>query len=66
MLFMVCLAILGSAVATLHYVAVDLPAQKATPPPENSHKVSKCPICTSNCLFEPDYYNCMQECDLIC
>jgi hypothetical protein len=65
-LFMFCLAILGSALATLHYAAVDLPQQKASPPPDNSQKLSKCSICTSNCVFEPDYFNCMQECDLIC
>jgi len=65
-LFIVCIAILGSALATLHYAAVDLPQQKAIPPPDNSQKLSKCSICTSNCVFEPDYFNCMQECDLIC
>ena len=65
-LFIVCLAILGSVVATLHYAAVDLPQQKASQPPENSNKLSKCSICTSNCAFEPDYFKCLSECDLIC
>ncbi len=65
-LFNGCLAFLGSAVATIHYAAVDLPQQKASPPPENSNKLSKCGICTSNCLFVPDYYKCLNECDLIC
>jgi hypothetical protein len=63
---MFCLAILGSALATLHYAAVDLPQQKASPPPENSNKVSQCPICISNCQFVVDKFNCLQECDLIC
>jgi hypothetical protein len=65
-LFIFCLAILGSALATLHYHAVDLPQQKAGQPPDNSNKLSKCSICTSNCVFQPDYYKCMAECDLIC
>lgn len=65
-LFIIGLAILGSAVAILHYAAVDLPQQKASPPPDNSNKLSKCSICTSNCLFVSDYYKCLSECDLIC
>jgi len=65
-LFIICLAILGSALATLHYAAVDLPQQKASPPPDNSNKLSKCPICVSNCLFVPDQFKCLEECDLIC
>lgn len=31
--FIACLAIPGSAVATLHYAAVDLPQQKSQPTP---------------------------------
>lgn len=64
--FIFCLAILGSALATLHYVAIDLPQQKASPPPDNSNKLSKCSICTSNCKFVPDKFKCLEECDLIC
>jgi hypothetical protein len=67
-LFMVCLAILASSLATLHYYAVDLPQQKAIQPPDNSNKLSKCPICVSNCNpnFVSDPVKCLVECDLIC
>ena len=34
-IFMVCLSIAGSVVAGVHYVAVDLPAQKAVQVPQN-------------------------------
>lgn len=66
-LFMVCLAIAGSFLAGAHYYAVDLPAQNAGLPPDNGLKpTSKCPICVFDCEGKTDYYDCMQECELIC
>jgi hypothetical protein len=66
-LFTICLAIAGSAVAGAHYYAVDLPQQKAPDAPDNGLKpFSKCEICQSNCLGKVDIYDCMNECDLAC
>ena len=67
-LFIVCVAIAGGVLARTHYAAVDLPAQKNLTPPENGGLNIKagCDICTSNCMFVNDKYNCLQECELIC
>lgn len=40
-LFMICLAITGSAVAVVHYYAVDLPAQAALHAPNNDHSPNR-------------------------
>lgn len=65
-LFMVCLAIVGSIVAGAHYYAVDLPQQNALFAPTNSGMSCQecydwCKVtfpnsggCTYNCLI----YNC--------
>ncbi|PKG32054.1 MAG: hypothetical protein CW742_10155 [Methanoregula sp.] len=66
MLFLVCLGIAGSIAAGAHYATVDLTEQNALPAMENSNKLSKCAICTSNCQFVPDKFKCLSECDLIC
>lgn len=34
-LFMICLSIIGSAIAGIHYYAVDLPQQQSVQPPAN-------------------------------
>ena len=67
-LFICCLAIAGSVVAGLHYYAVDLPAQKNVPAPENSvSSTSNCEICKHNCRVDTDYYACLAICnDLEC
>ena len=66
-LFMVCLAIAGSCIATSHYYAIDLPQQKETPP-DNGIKFGKikCGNCENNCKGKPDSYACLMECKLIC
>ncbi|MFA4878314.1 MAG: hypothetical protein WC586_13000 [Methanoregula sp.] len=67
-LFMVCLAIFGSVVTTVHDYAVDLPAQKSNAPPDNGtiNPKLKCDICEYHCKDAPDFYACMSECSLIC
>lgn len=68
MLFMICLAIAGSVVAGLHYYAVDLPAQKHLPAPENAQSSGmNCEVCKHNCKVDMDYYACLAICnDLEC
>ena len=63
----VCLAIAGSAVATVHYVAIDLPARDASDlqPPENAYWV-KCKNCQLACSYDPNPVECLYHCDLIC
>lgn len=65
-LFMICLAIAGSCIAGAHYYTVDLPQQKATPPGNGFKLGSQCEICKANCAGEPDIWNCLQECDIVC
>lgn len=72
-LFMVCLAILGSALATLHYAAVDLPQQNALQAPENAQPSNQgCETCKNNCKIwlimgdETEYYNCIDQCGIRC
>jgi hypothetical protein len=70
-LFMICLAIAGSAVAAVHYYAVDLPAQAALPAPHNglSPTPETCTRenmnkCESDCI-RPDGVldlNCYENC----
>jgi len=66
-LFIVCLAIAGSAVATVHYVAIDLPAREASDlqPPANAYWV-KCKNCQLACSYDPNPVECLYHCDLIC
>lgn len=69
--FMVCLAILGSIIATAHYYAVDLPEQNNIMAPENSQTNSlshKCTACLNYCNYLPDLdkYPCLIRCELIC
>ncbi len=67
-LFMTCLAILGSLLAGAHYYAVDLPQQNALKAPENAgYSNSNCQICKNNCKVDKDYYLCVSICnDLEC
>jgi hypothetical protein len=47
-LFLFCLAIAGTLVAGLHYLAVDLPAQKNVMAPTNSDNF-QCELARTNC-----------------
>ena len=53
-LFMVCLAVAGALVSGLHYIAVDVPAQKAASAPDNwgSSCMQECKKATENCIAE--------------
>ncbi|HEX3002447.1 MAG TPA: hypothetical protein VHN82_08815 [Methanoregula sp.] len=72
-LFMICLAALGSIVAGAHYYAVDLPAQNALMAPENGwSSTSPCEVCTGNCIIhqlngdQRRYYDCIEQCGTVC
>ena len=66
-LFMVCLSIAGTAVAGVHYYAVDLPQQESVQVPDNKMVLgSGCEICKANCAGKTDIWNCLQECELVC
>jgi hypothetical protein len=67
-LFMVCLAIAASILASAHYLVIDLPAQKNLPAPENAvSSTMNCAMCMNNCKIDPDYYLCISICkDLEC
>lgn len=66
-LFMVCLAILGSSIATAHYYAVDLPEQQNPLAPDNgASSLVACEVCKVNCKVSGDYYTCMSQCELVC
>ena len=70
-LFMVCLSIAGVFTAGAHYYAIDLPEQKAVseiPPmnPANSDGGEKCTSCTSLCPYSANFWQCLQDCELVC
>ena len=67
-LFMVCLAIAGSALAGAHYYTVDLPTQKNLQAPENAASSNlNCQICKNNCKIDLNYISCVSICnDLEC
>lgn len=61
-LFIVCIAILGSAFATLHYAVVDLPQQTAVVAPANSPS-DNCQECYDWCTREhPNSGGCKYNC----
>lgn len=61
-LFIVCIAILGSALATLHYAVVDLPQQTAVVAPANSPS-DNCQDCYDWCTREhPNSGGCKYNC----
>jgi len=66
-LFMVCLAIAGSAIVGAYYVAVNLPAQKGLTAPDNGVKAgqNRCEIYKAYCENKPDFYTCLASC-IIC
>ncbi|MHB8164090.1 MAG: hypothetical protein ACYDDV_07035 [Methanoregula sp.] len=41
-LFIICLSIAGSFIAGIHYLAIDLPAQKNVQAPENGRGMAPC------------------------
>jgi len=65
-LFMICLAALGSILAGAHYLAVDLPAQQNVPSPENAGwGTASCTKCKQDCgssSTNPQYFNCLMTC----
>jgi hypothetical protein len=67
-LFICCLAIAASLFAALHYLVIDLPAQKNVQAPENAgSSKSNCDLCKHNCKVDKDYYLCLSICkDLEC
>ena len=67
-LFIICLAIAASILATVHYLVIDLPAQKNLPAPENAASSgSNCKLCKHNCKADADYFFCLAICeDLEC
>jgi hypothetical protein len=64
-LFIICLSIAGSAVAGVHYYAVDLPVQMEQQPPHNA-AWTKCENCRLTCSYAPDPVSCLNDCDLYC
>jgi len=61
-LFIVCIAILGSALATLHYAVVDLPQQTTVAAPANSPS-DNCQDCYDLCAREyPNSGGCKYNC----
>lgn len=62
-LCMVLLSLGAGALAGVHYVAIDLPAQKVSGPPLNAQSSTlTCDLCKANCEVDPDYYSCMDIC----
>jgi len=66
MLFLVCLAAVGSIIAGAHYLAVDLPAQQNVIAPENAGwSTTACTDCKKDCgssSTNPNYGNCLMTC----
>lgn len=66
-LFMVCLSIAGSAVAAVHYYAIDLPARTAVQAPLNCWcEISNLDGCYHGCIFRTDRDYCRTQCQLLC
>jgi len=69
MLFMICLAAVGSIVAGAHYFTVDLPAQQTVPSPENAGwGTTSCTQCKQDCgssSTNPNYFNCLMTCKAV-
>ncbi len=67
MLFLVCLAVVGSIVAGVHYYAIDLPLQEhiSILQPENAAFIG-CEKCRFACTYSPTPIKCLNDCDLVC
>ena len=67
-IFIVCLALAGCILASVHYLAIDLPAQKNVQAPDNAqYSKSNCDLCRNNCKIDSDYFFCLAICnDLEC
>lgn len=65
-LFMICLAIAGTIVGGVHYYVIDIPAQKAVPPPYN-YDTTACAKCLASCTYQfwddSCTNTCMHSCD---
>ena len=65
-LFMICLAALGSILAGAHYLVVDFPAQQNVLSPENSDwGTTSCTQCKQDCgssSINTNYGNCLMTC----
>ena len=65
-LFMICLAALGSILAGAHYLVLDIPAQQNVPSPENSGwDTTSCTQCKHDCgssSININYGNCIITC----
>lgn len=68
-LFMICLAALGSIFAGAHYLAVDLPAQQNVPSPKNAGwGTTSCTKCKQDCgssSTNTHYFNCLMTCKAV-
>jgi hypothetical protein len=68
-LFIICLAVAGSIVATAHYYAVDLPYQNSLQAPENTLCHTElcrfCNACFHTCMAKTtfEWNACFDECD---
>ena len=65
-LLMVCLSIIGSFLAGMHYFTIDIPAQKEVHAPKNAYdRNSSCNICELNCgtpSTNDHYFECTSMC----
>ncbi len=66
-LFMVCLAIMGTVIAGAHYLAIDLPAQKNVQAPANADTcASTCGMqkadCAESCPRDASLSTCLDAC----
>jgi hypothetical protein len=68
-LFMICLAALGSILAGAHYLTVDLPEQQNVISPENAGwGTTSCTKCKQDCgssSTNTNYFNCLMTCKAV-
>ena len=67
-LFICCIAMAASILATAHYVVVDLPAQNNVQAPENALlSTEDCNLCKKNCKAPSvdDHIECIRQCEEI-
>lgn len=63
-LFLIGLAVSGTIVAGVHYLALDIPAQQANPAPlnYNPHDPAACARCMALCALHPWDSSCPNNC----
>lgn len=66
-LFMLCLAVIGTITAGGYYLAVELPSRPEADsrPPDNSANIM-CANCLFKCNYDPKPFECRSHCDLVC